>query len=149
MNAPPAEITSGCWPGNPAWPLPAEKMTVIPLATATAIEAASTTSAALSANGEFDPQLHVMMSGRRATAASKAPIVLTKFILTGSNWQPGAMARMFADSPVPCPDSSDSASDAPGPSSTGATLYHWDWKYAWRYHPESTIATRTPAPVSP
>ena len=60
MYTPRAEITSGCWPGNPKWPLPAEKMTMILFATAVAIAAASARSAALS--GGFClllPQLQV------------------------------------------------------------------------------------------
>ena len=34
MNTPPTEITSGCWPGKPQCPLPAENTTTIPPATA-------------------------------------------------------------------------------------------------------------------
>src|SRR6187549_2822528 len=103
---PPAEITSGCCPGKPAWPLPAEKITVIPDATASAIDAARAISAALSTNGELDPQLQEIMSGCKETARLKAAIELTKFIFIGSNWHPGAMARRFADSAVPWPSSS-------------------------------------------
>jgi hypothetical protein len=58
-------------------------------------------SAALSMSGECDPQLHVMMSGLNVTAVLNAAIVFTKFILTGISSHPGAIARIFADSPVP------------------------------------------------
>src|SRR6266511_1009769 len=115
-------MTSGCWPGNPACPLPAEKMTMMPLATAAATEASSAISAALNAKGTCEPQLQLMMSGCNATAALNAAIVLVKLAFTGSNWQSGAIARMCADSPVPCPDSSDSGASAPGAIVTGATL---------------------------
>ncbi len=66
------------------------------------------------------PQLHVMMSGLSPTAALNAPMMLTKLIFTGSRSMSGATAKMFADSPVPCPLSSSSGLAAAGPSTTGA-----------------------------
>src|SRR5262245_40837568 len=114
MNVPPAEITSGCWPGNPQWPLPAENTTTIPLATASAIEEAIAWSAADSGpNCLLEPQLLLMTAGPSATAALNPPIVLTKLIFTIVNSASGATASRFADSPVPCPTSSTAGSAAP------------------------------------
>jgi hypothetical protein len=63
-----------------------------------------------------------MISGCNATAELNAAIVLVKLALTGSNSQSGAIARILADSPVPCPDSSASGALAPEATTTGATL---------------------------
>jgi hypothetical protein len=122
MKTPPAEMTSGCWPGNPQWPLPAEKITVMPLATAAAIAAASARSAAeRGPNCLLDPHEQVMMCGLSATAALNAPIELAKFIFTGNSVTSGATEKMLADSPVPWPLSSAAGLAAPGPRVTGLT----------------------------
>src|SRR6516162_5460600 len=103
MKTPPAEITSGCWPGKPTWPLPAEKTTVIPAVTAAAIAAARAWSAALKVVlvPVLLPQLQVMIFGLNPAAALKAPVELTKLIFTGSNSTSGATAKILDDSPVP------------------------------------------------
>ena len=63
-----------------------------------------------------------MMCGLSPTAALNAPMLLTKLIFTGRKSMSGAFAKMFADSPVPCPLSSFSGFAAAGPSTTGAAL---------------------------
>src|SRR5205807_1966193 len=102
-----------------------------PAITDTAIDAANARSAALRCwdNCLSLAQLQVMISGLRATAALKAPIVLrrppvqglAKAVFTGYKVTSGASAKMLADSPVPCPVWSSSGCVAPGPSITGAT----------------------------
>ena len=112
MSTPPTEMTSGCCPGKPQWPLPAEKQTTMPLATAAATAAARACSAALRGPNWTDPvQLLLMMSGLSAAAALNAAVVFTSApeavaVLTGLSSTSGAVAKMFADSPVPCPCSS-------------------------------------------
>src|SRR4051812_5895983 len=150
MNAPPAEITSGCWPGKPQWPLPAEKTTMMPFDTASAIAAASAVSAALSGpNWLLDPQLQLMMCGESATAALNDPIVFAKLILTMVKSMSGATANALADSAVPCPTSSLFALIVAGPRTTGDERYPRPTKYGCRNQPVSHITTLTPRPVRP
>ena len=78
MSTPPTEMTSGCCPGKPQWPLPAEKQTTMPLATAAATAAARACSAAVRGPNWIDPvQLLLMMSGLSAAAALNAAVVFT------------------------------------------------------------------------
>src|SRR5690625_3639464 len=92
-------MTSGCWPGKPHDPFPAEKTTTIPSATAPATAAASAWLAALSGgSGTFEPQLFVMMCGPSAAAALNAAVTLTsapdaEAVFTGSSVAPGAAAK--------------------------------------------------------
>src|SRR5688500_14535949 len=102
MKTPPAEMTSGCCPGNPQCPFPAEKMTMIPCLTALAMAAARAWSAADKGGyGLSPPQLHEMICGPSATAALKAPVELIGPIFTIVNSASGATENTFADSPVP------------------------------------------------
>src|SRR5918992_239053 len=150
MYVPPAETTSGCWPGNPQCPFPAENTTMIPLAHASAIAAAMAWLAA--ERGGFmtlDPQLLLMIWGPSATAALNPPTVLTKLIFTMVKSTSGATAKMFADSPVPWPTSSAAAFAAPGPRTTGEDRYPRWVKKGCLNQPESVITTLTFRPVMP
>jgi hypothetical protein len=115
MYTPPAEITSGCIPGKPKCPFPAEKTTIIPCLTALAIAASSGRKYAgsggsswvlLSSITRSIPQLQDIISGPRETAVLKSAVEFTGLILTIVNSTSGPIAKMLADSPVPCPDSS-------------------------------------------
>ena len=150
MKTPPAEITSGCCPGNPQWPLPALNTTTIPEATAAAIALANAMLAAdRGPNLMLDPQEQVMISGPKPTAALKEAIELAKFILTGLRCTSGATEKILADSPVPCPLSSLAALAAPGPRIAVSARYPRWVKNGWRNQPLSTMETTTPLPVTP
>src|SRR5829696_5302846 len=148
-------MTSGCWPGKPQCPLPAANTTTIPAAHAADTAAARAWSAALSGpEWMSELQLFVITSGPRATAALNAAVMFTRApeavaALTGLSVQSGAVANRLADSPVPWPFSSVSASVVPGPSTTGSIRYPCAVNHGWRSQPVSTIATVTPAPVVP
>ena len=67
-----------------------------------------------------------MMCGFSATPALNAAVRFTSApeaaaALTGLSVTSGAVAKMFADSPVPWPLPSTPASTVPGPSSVGFT----------------------------
>jgi len=65
------------------------------------------------------PQLQDMICGFKATAALNAPTVFTKLTFTIVNSTSGTTAKIFADSPVPCPFSSRSGLLVPGPRTVG------------------------------
>ena len=73
-----------------------------------------------------DVQQLEMMCGLSATAALKAAVRFTSAPdavadLTGLSVTSGAVAKMFADSPVPWPFSSTPAFAVPGPRIVGST----------------------------
>ena len=95
MFTPPTEITSGMPPGKEKCPLPAEKQTTMPLATASRIASCSGFSQfGICEPGlsTLKPQLLVMTCGRMATAVLKASVGLP--IFTPMKLIPGAVAAL-------------------------------------------------------